>query len=252
MYAISKAEIGGMLHHWPPVYFVWWWAKSREEWETFWTEQYWQKNVKNCISVCLWGWASPKQVEYEEKVLMQIIQETGGKLIPDEVYQRWVPDTANNWIRDDNGCRMMRVGGCFGIFNITHDSLDDTLRNYPPSWEILDKYSPPALRSGDLCDWTLCYDLGHGASSESDFPHEKTDEVCMKLLEGTMEQVQYDLKVGGLGLMALAMPLNMTGPAYGNIHLIYGKIKKAIDPHNVSNPTRFIDMEALEKAEVGK
>ncbi|GAG28975.1 unnamed protein product, partial [marine sediment metagenome] len=103
MREIGKSEIGGILHHWPPAYFPWWWAKSREEYWSTWVKEYWQKNVSNCVSVCLWGFASEKQVDYEEKVLRQIIQETGGKPIPDEVYQRWVPYTANNWVRDTNG-----------------------------------------------------------------------------------------------------------------------------------------------------
>ena len=77
MYEIGKAEIGGMLHLWPPTYYDWWWAKSREEYWSTWTEEYWQKNVRNCVAVCLWGFASEKQVEYEEKVLKQIIEETG-------------------------------------------------------------------------------------------------------------------------------------------------------------------------------
>ena len=55
MYEIGKAEIGGMMHLWPPTYFDWWWAKSREEYWSTWIEEYWQKNVKNCVAVFLWG-----------------------------------------------------------------------------------------------------------------------------------------------------------------------------------------------------
>jgi hypothetical protein len=140
MYEIGKAEIGGMLHRWSTVYFTWWWAKSREEYWSAWLDRYWQRNVKNCVSVCLWGFTSEKQMEYEEKVLKQIIEETGGKLIPDEIYKKWVPYCANNWIRDTNGCRLMRIGGCYGTHHILHDTLDSAQYSFAGVWEHLDTH----------------------------------------------------------------------------------------------------------------
>ena len=46
-------------------------------------------------------------------------------MIPDGVYERWVPYAANNWVRDTNGCRMMRIGDGYSAINITLDSLDE-------------------------------------------------------------------------------------------------------------------------------
>jgi hypothetical protein len=247
LYEIGKVEIGGIVHSWPPVYFNWWWAKSREEYWNTWLEEYWQRNCRNLVAVCLWGFASEKQVEYEEKVLKQIIEETGGQLIPEEVYQRWVPYTANNWVRDTNACRMMRIGGAFAISNITIDSLDDALRSLPRLWQIWDKYAPPILDS-DHCDWIAPYDLCHAALAESDFPHEKTEEVCRTLSEASEEVREAELKEGGFSRVVLTAPLNITAPALGvNIHQVIAAVKKALDPHNLANPTRLIDMEAMEK-----
>jgi hypothetical protein len=36
------------------------------------------------------------------------------------------------------------------------------------------------------------------------------------------------------------------GTDFGNSHLMVGRIKKALDPNNIANPARFIDMEAME------
>jgi len=246
MREISKSEIGGIMHHWPTAYFNWWWAKSREEYWNTWVDDYWQKNVKNCVAVCLWGYASEKQVEYEEKVLREIIKETGGKLIPEEVYQKWVPYTANNWVRDTNGCRMMRVGTFF-IANLVVDSLDDAMGAFLPAWEILDKYSPPVL-DYDHADWVAPHDLGHAALFETDFPHEKTAEVGSAVGKVVGEELQMGIKEQTLDGVAGAL-LNLVGPAFANTHLITGRIKKALDPNNVSNPTRMIDLEQLEKTE---
>jgi len=245
MYEVSKAEIGGILHSWPPTYYDWWWAKSREEYLSTWVEEYWQKNFKHCVAICLWGFASEKQVEYEEKVLKQIIEETGGILIPEEVYERWVPYAANNWIRDTNGCRMMRIGGGYSAIHLIVDSLDDAERSFPPSWEILDKYTPPFLDS-DHPAWVAVYDLAHCALAETDFPREKTDENDQILAQASGEAAIQRVNNGGI---IYGGPANRIGPVFANYHLILGKVKEALDPSNVANPTRLIDMEAMEKAD---
>jgi len=244
MYEISKAEIGAVLHNWPPVYFNWWWAKSREDYWKSWIDEYWQKNTMHCVAICLWGFALEKQVEYESKVLQQIIEETGGRLVPDEVFERWVPYTANNWIRDTNGCRMMRVGGGYSTNNLTFDSIDEAERVFLLSWEILDKYTPPFLDS-DHPAWVAPYDLGHYALAETDFPREKTDEndgtLAKTIAETGMECVKGQI-VNGLTVAAA----HRFGPAFANFHLILARIKKSLDPSNVANPTRIIDIDKVE------
>jgi len=249
MCEIGKAEIGGILHHWPTLFFNWICAKSREEYWNTWLEEYWQKNTKNAVVVCLWGFASPKQVEYEEKVLKQIIEDTGGKLVPDEVYQRWVPYAASDLIRATNTCRVMRIGGCIGTALVGIDSLDDVLRTFSATtWEMLDKYTPPILDS-DHSDWVSTYDLCHFASAELDFPHEKTDEVCKAVLMNAAEVISQDIKEQITEFTSCIAPANRTGPAFGDFHLILAKIKRALDPNNVANPTRLIDMDKVATAE---
>ncbi len=244
---ISKCEIGGIVHSWPPTYYNWWWAKSFEEYWNTWVKEYWQKNVKNCVAVCLWGFASEKQVDYEEKVLKQIIQETGGKPIPDEVYQRWVPYTASNWIRDANGCRMARTAGGFYTADITVDSLDDCERAFELGWSILDKYTPPLL-DNDHPAWVAPYDLGHYAVAEMDIPRQKveeTDAIAVTGIVGDVLGTSQELGIPGY-FIAFA-PYNRSGPSFANIHLLTAKIKQALDPNNVANPTRLINMDKMDQ-----
>jgi len=45
--------------------------------------------------LCVWGFTSSKQVDYESRVIEDIIKETKGKKLPQEVYERIVSNIAN-------------------------------------------------------------------------------------------------------------------------------------------------------------
>jgi hypothetical protein len=169
-------------------------------------------------------------VEYERKVLEEIIIETGGKQLPDEVYSRWVPYCANNWLRDTNGCRLMRIGGGYSLTVASIDSLDDAPRALTTAWHKLAEYRPPVLDC-DQPDWISLFDLGHFALAEADYPREKTDA---------------NDTVHGMGLHFMYRPVNERGSSFTtNTTLLY-RLKKNLDPGNVANPGRLIDMRKLE------
>jgi len=245
--AVSKAEIGTIVHIWPPDYYAMWWSKRREEYIDMWRDEYWQTYVSNCVAICLWGFTSEKQLEYEDKVLQQLIAETGGRPVPDHVYDRWVPYAANNWIRDTNGSRMSRVGGGFYIADISIDSLDDTERALNLGWPILDKYTPPLLDSNHPA-WVTPYDFGHFALSEMDVPREKNEEMDKVAVQGIIkEMISSSERDGITAYMALTAPYDRVGPSFNNIQEVVGRIKSALDPHNVANPTRLVNMDKLGK-----
>jgi len=244
---ISKSELGGILYKWPAINYAWYWAKSKEEYWSTWVDEYWQRNVGTCVAICLWGFASQKQVEYEEKVLKQIIEETGGKLLSNEVYQRWVPYCANNWLRDTNGAgRWCRSGGAYYVADVTSDSLDDLQRSYELGWPLLDKYTPPLLDSAHPA-LVAPQDFGHFAMAEMDVPREKIDESDLIAVGGILRDViteSMENKI--ISFLSVGSEYHRIGSAFANIHLLVAKIKKALDPNNVANPTRFIDMEKIE------
>jgi len=245
MRQIAKAEIGGIVSHWATLKYAWWGTKSREEYWSTWQNDYWQKNFIHAVSVCLWGFASERQLQYEQKVLMEIIGESGGRLIPNEVYQRWVPYAANNWIRDSNGNRMMRIGGAYSTNNITIDSLESAVESCQAAWEIIDKYTPPILDSDHTC-CILALDLGHFGAAESPFPHEKTEEVSLQVIKSMSDSLNRDLRENKLNFTTVGALANRIGPNFANAHVILARIKKALDPNNVANPPRLINMESVE------
>lgn len=244
MYEIGKAEIGGMVHLWPPTYYNWWWAKSRDEYWQTWRDEYWQRQVANCVAVCLWGFTSPAQLAYEEKVLEQIIDETGGQPVADELYRRWVPYAANNWLRDTNGCRMMRIGGGYGVTTGTLDSLDDVERSLKPAFEILRDYSPPFLDAGAPA-WVAPYDFAHHALTEVDYPREKTDENDARVIEALVGATRRNIAENALSGLTNLGPGSIIWPEFINYRRILPVIKNALDPSNVANPGRVINPEKV-------
>ena len=237
MYEIGKAEIAGCLHHWSTVYMNWWWANSNEEYWNTWKSELFQKNCKNLLGCCLWGFTSPKQLEYEKRVLQDIIEETGGKLIPQEIYDMWVPTTANNWIRDTNGPRMFRPSGNFLALMLLGDTYQSSLYYLKAGHNVMDKYTPPII-DNDHSDWIASYEMGHFAHCEVDFPIEKTIEGTKAFMSAAMEELQRELAARECSdtFAILGGPYHkLAGDVYGYGRFIEG-IKRAIDPNNVSNP----------------
>jgi len=177
---------------------------------------------------------------------MLIIQGTGGRLIPDEFYERFMPYVGTDWIRCGISGRIGRIGGSFYTAGATIDSLDDCKRSCEHMREMLDKYTPPFLDSGHPA-WIAPYDLGHAALVEVDFPREKIEETDIKAVGGILSDVIETGKIRKIpDYLLTTTPYNVIGDAFANVHLIAAKIKKSLDPKNIANPTRFINMEKME------
>ena len=132
------------------------------------------------------------------------------------------------------------------------DTLDSCLDYFPTVWEHVNEYTPPYLEGHGDSAWVLTFDFCHLAGADNAMPFEKTEEVAKGVLKEAMQEIAIDTK-GGLPTFEVATaPANMTGPVFANFHIPIAKIKKALDPNNVSNPTRFIDMEAMEREEQKK
>jgi glycolate oxidase len=251
MYEIGKAEVGGNMERYDSQRLAYEYAKSRDEYWGLLIEGHWQQ-YPNTIAICLWGFASEKQLEYEEKVLRQIIDETGGKLWPEEVFQQFVPYVANTKIRSIWGPRWCRNGGSMQTGWLVMDSLDEVLSYTPTVWEHMRKYTPPYLEGHGDSAWVLPFDFCHFGGADNAPPFEKTEEIAKSVLAEAMEQMATDTKAGKTTFELATAPANMMGPSFSNFHRPLAKIKKAFDPSNVSNPTRFIDIAAMEREEKEK
>ena len=166
-------------------------------------------------------------------------------MVPDAAYRRWVKYAANNWVRDTNGCRIMRIGGGYTATNLTMDSMDDAPRSFAQGFEIAEKYQPPILDNARPA-WVAPYDLIHSALAETDVPREKTDAGDLELVGAMRDMILGSLDQQVLDAMVCA---NGTrgGPVLGNVHLPLARIKQQLDPGNLANPGRLIDVRRVVK-----
>jgi hypothetical protein len=121
-------------------------------------------------------------------------------------------------------------------------------RSLPPSWEVLDKYTPPFLDS-DHPAWVAPYDFAHSALSETDFPREKTDENDRQLIQALVEAAKRCVSEQVVSGLTSVGPGSVIWSAFPHYHLILPKIKRSLDPNNVANPTRLIDVTKVGGAE---
>jgi len=248
MRQIGKAEIGAVVMKFTPFDFVCWASKSNEEFWERWNDDFWSRQVSNgghMVWVSLWAFVSERQLQYEEKVLKEIIQETGGELVPDEIHE-WLDSCCTpNSVRDTHRLRYMRLGGRVAVPGMVLDTMHDVPRSIVEALEIKDKYSPPFGDTGrSIKFWPG--NFTRLAFTEMDILSEKSDESERTM--ASMLQDQIKIAVENSSPFAFVFrQVNKVGPAFSNIHLILGKIKNGLDPNNLANPTRLIDMEEMEK-----
>lgn len=245
MYEIGRAEIGAVCHIWPPLFLNSLCAKSNEEYWNAWKEKYWQTHCGNMVSISLWGFTSERQLHYESSVLEDIIYESGGEVVPDEVYNKVVPYMANDYIRASNGCRLMRGSGNFFLYFLSVDTIDSVLSSVKRASDIIAKNTPPAIDSSQV-GWIVPFEFGHFCYVDIVSAIEKTVENMKRVFGSILGEAQKDLnkKVCHEMGMAVGAPYHaMAGPVFGNYHLLMKGIKKAIDSNNVSNPPQPISIE---------
>lgn len=244
---LGEAEIGGVVMQANPYELVCLATRSREEFWARWHTDYWQQQIHHghMLFVTLWGFTSAKQVEYEETVLKDIIADTGGRLIP-EKESTWISNEVEAAaVRDSHRGRYLRLA-VTNVITSSVDSLYDALRSIPKGTEVLARYSPP-LGDGGLYDrgqqqhkfWVA--DFGRIATVGISSFGEKTEEFEAVMAKVRPEVTHYCLD-NSIFTVGFASEANRTGAHFANIHRLLASIKRALDPMNIANPGRLVDV----------
>jgi len=244
MYEIGRAEIGGAMQRIPPLCMVFNSTTSKEELWKEWESGYFQKEAENLIGIWLIGFSSKKQLEYEEKVLQQIINETGGKDLPvSHRLFKCVESWIGEWFRSGALGRCMRPAGTHALMNLAIDSLDHAVKVFKVGHKVRTQYPHYKDFFDADYDWICPPDFGWYAHIELPFFLEQTKDSMKKAVEISTLGIQSALENKIHTAMHLAPTHPVVGPIYGNYHLLLKEIKKVLDPNNISNPPNPIAIE---------
>ncbi len=231
MYELGRCEIGLMVSSIPPLFrFV---ARSRGQGAgTFW--QRWAEFGKTAnaeemdLRVMLIGWTSEKQLDYEEKVLLEVVEEFGGKAMAAP------PRDESNFLAADAVCSWF-IGGRF-LSEVYFESLACGLHTERDLRAIARLRTPPLAESWETPGLWAGYEFAHLAKQESLNYVDDRDIDALRAHEQACRE--NDLKIGAYAIME---DTGMFGKAWHNYDKKMAELKKIFDPNTLSNPPKPLD-----------
>jgi hypothetical protein len=231
MYEIAKAEIGAAVTRVPLFWRIIARASSKEEfWELWSKENEETVNAFFVLRVLLIGFTSEKQLEYEERVLMDIVKELGGE-------PRRTRPTDESWFKNADSAGMWLMCGGYVSVDYVIETMEHATAQCKNFAQLKRSYTPPLMPDYADPGWFQSFELGHQGYSEFLIywdPDEDTTRVDHFYLETSKENIR---KRFYTALLSSHQPLYLTGPAYGpNYHKWLLEIKKEFDPNFVCHP----------------
>lgn len=173
--------------------------------------------------ILLFGCTSEKHMEYEERVLLDIVAETGGSARPGR-------PSDFSWFMAADSISVAASEGVFASM-VAVESIDHALKVAKMTDEIKRKYTPPLPPTVGSLAWYVAYELGHICKMESIIPGTIEDMHHLGAL--IKECIAEFIKVGACPAF---LDPGICGPACYNFHEKLRMFKKAFDPNGVSNP----------------
>jgi glycolate oxidase len=226
MFEIGRCELALVVMTMPPIFRGV--ARTRGVgcggfWE-FWKEAGPKlSRAQTDLRVLLYGIGSSKRLEYEEKVLLDIIADYKGSGRPapgrDET----------NFMAADAICANV-VGGRFSS-EVSYESINQAEKYSKVVDVITDKHRPPILQEYNTTDWVCPYELGYIAKMEC---------LRMAAVEGNYGLVEWKKEIEVAcaegGAYALVPDNKVFGPVWGNYPEKEDAIRALFDPNQVSSP----------------
>jgi len=242
-YEMGKAEIGEVATHLAQQFLLTYSSVTKQDLHDNMNNDVFPSGY--CV-VALAGKTSMDQLDYEEKVLKQIVAKVGGIFVEEDepAYQVWIKRAANEWIRFANAQRLARPSDNFSIGSSNVDSIDQIV------YEILEsnRVEKEALAEGIGKDfiqplsinggWISPQEYGYWCLHTTDVFPEQDPDQCNQALEiiGRVGKSQFERKSAAEAIHMLGPAYDMFGPMLGNVHLYVKALKREFDPNNISNP----------------
>jgi FAD/FMN-containing dehydrogenase len=231
MVEMAKAEIGAGVTKVPIFWRVIARARSKEEFWELWSKES-EETISNfhVLRVLLVGFTSEEQLEYEERVLMDIINELGGEA-------RRTRPTDESWFKNADSAGMWLMCGGYVSVDYVIETVEHAIPHGENYAKLKRKFTPPLMPDYGDPGWFQSFELGHQGYSEFLIywdPDENTNGVDHFYLETAKENIR---KRFYTSLLGPHQPLYLTGPAYGpNYHKWLLKVKDEFDPQFVCHP----------------
>lgn len=191
---------------------------------------------------------SPRQLDYEEKILLEIIKEAGGELLSEE--QRSHMDTYNqDCFRSGDFVRWIR-NGIYAITGFGRGPIENMEGVHNLQQEVVAKHDVPTMNT--TWPWYYAYDRGHFWVDERDLYGDQLD-YYKPILSMIVEIVRNTPK-NPSGYWILGEPTGAWfGPQIGpDFHLMLKKMKQVFDPKDILNPDALTFMRPPKKKEEEK
>jgi len=237
MLALGEAEVCSTVQKYFYLPLTLMMTNSANEFWEKWESGY--KEAMNMPLVIHIAARTQKEFDYEEKILFEVVEETGGVRLPPEL-ENWWNEHMDYFMLVNRLQSVLRLGGGwmpnkFGADSVQHmcdiaEALGEYIHEFTDTGKIFD--APESYQ-------IIPMEYGHFAHIEVLFMWDRCKPGFMKGVgEFRARSRQEDLdrhfhaETPG-SLSAVTMQL---GPLYCNYHLWLQRLKESFDPNNVSNP----------------
>jgi hypothetical protein len=238
MLEIGKAEIGqAVLKYFNATAALLATESANDFWD-LWNSGLFQKELSMPLYVFLSTW-TPEEMEYEERVLNEIMAETGGEPVDARIL-RIYEDNMDFFMLVGFLQRVLRLGGGWAPCKLSADSVSHMFEVAKAIPEFMTEF----IEQGKILNaphnfQIIPLEYGHGAHIELLFLWDRTRpdafEIPMEFMRASLEA---DIKNSHHATMPPRIPATAEalGRLYSNSHRWAQAIKDAFDPQTVSNP----------------
>jgi len=238
MLEMGKAEIGfAVLKFFYATEAVLFTESANAFWD-LWNSGLYQKELPRALWVYLAAW-TPEELEYEERVMWDIIRETEGEPVEESIRKKY-EDNMDFFIIVSFLQRVLKLGGGWMGTKLGGDSISHMFEVAGSIPEFFYDYIDKRLILNAPHNFQIIpMEYGHLAHIELLFFFDRTAPETKGLpMEIAQKSSETDIKHG---YHAATPPraqsvMERMGPLYSNFHTWAIKIKETFDPNGVSNP----------------
>lgn len=232
MLEVGKAEIGfAVLKFFYATEAVMYTESANDFWE-LWNSGLYQKELQQALWVYLACW-SPEELEYEERVLMDIIQEASGEPVQESIRKKY-EDNMDFFIMVSFLQRVLKLGGGWSPAKLGGDSIHHMFEVAKSIPEFFYEF----IEKGEILDaphnfQIIPMEYGHLAHIELLYFYDRTIPVRRQVVAAiSQKSLETDIKYGHHAATPAHNKAMMEkfGPLWSNYHIWVAKIKEAFSP----------------------